>query len=313
MLPLDRVVFNVLLLLCSVTPSLAEEIINFDESTRSCIAHHASDWGYYGQVSLPLAEQRRKPILLPNDWGQQHPSCGRARLAMHRQSPVEIPADLPTQAVRDVVFPNRCRAHFTIEHNCHTVQATLVTAPRETEPMLRVGDRYYRLLQFHIHTPSEHVFDTGGHGVTNYPAELHFVHAVIDARGQLDSSHLAVIALFFDFAPTPEQVDHLADLALTDMANTYQGSASHAVAHAEPVRIDVSSFWSGHEHGYYRYAGSLTTPPCSEIVEWIVLSEPLMIATSTFRLLQEKKLDVGFANIRPAFRPTPAHELRRHN
>ena len=57
-------------------------------------------------------------------------------------------------------------------------------------------------------------------------------------------------------------------------------------------------------------AGSLTTPPCSETVEWLVIEEPLVISGKTYEAIQTAKLDVGIANARPPALPTPEHKLR---
>ena len=77
----------------------------------------------------------------------------------------------------------------------------------------------------------------------------------------------------------------------------------------ESIHVELSRLARG-DQPYRRYKGSLTTPRCSDVVEWIVIAEPLVIGLDTFRSMQGAKLDVGFANARPPFLPTGLHQVR---
>ncbi|MHA6287260.1 carbonic anhydrase [Maricaulis sp. CAU 1757] len=108
----------------------------------------------------------------------------------------------------------------------------------------------YDLLQFHFHAMSEHTVDGEA-----YPLEVHFVHASEDGA-------LAVVGVLYEEG---EANAALADLWAAIPAQGETGTVSD---------LDLRVFLPGSMDGF-RYAGSLTTPPCSEIVAWTVLSEPL--------------------------------------
>ena len=289
-------------------------VLDFNEQPRSCVAHADSDWGYYGQVSNPRVQDRR-PILLPLDWGRQFEDCGHMFAPMHRQSPVELPTlpdELPRKGSGEILFGRYQTHQFNVENNCHTVQATPVAKQGVLDSALVVDGTAYKLLQFHMHTLSEHVFDTGEHGTVNYPVELHFVHAAPNDDGQIDSARLAVVGLFLDIAHGEVMPERKVDTAIATMLLNLDEDVSgdHESEPQRKLSIDLNSLLANHTEKLYRYRGSLTTPPCSEVVEWIVLEKPAVISAATFQLLQQRHLDVGFANNRPPFPATRAHHLR---
>ncbi|MGR8950090.1 MAG: carbonic anhydrase family protein [Gammaproteobacteria bacterium] len=296
-------------------PAPAESyVLNFDEQARSCVAHADSDWGYYGQVSNPR-QNDRKPILLPLDWGRQFEDCGHMYAPMHRQSPIELPAiadEMPAKDNSEVVFGNYPQRDFVAENNCHTVQATPVPYSDQSQTSLIIDGVAYRLLQFHLHTPSEHVFDIGEHGTVNYPVEIHFVHAATADNGKIDGGRLAVVGLLLDIAHGDVLPERTIDTALATMALNLESTQSTPAdgPNQSRLHVDLNKLLVSHTDELYHYRGSLTTPPCSEIVDWLVLSKPAVISKATYQLVQARKLDVGFANNRPPIVATRAHHLR---
>lgn len=106
------------------------------------------------------------------------------------------------------------------------------------------GGRTYMMAQVHFHAPSEMIWD----GIS-FPLEAHFVHVSKDSR-------LSVIGVFFQEGAFNEQLQKLIDAAK---------GRTDAV-------VDIPQFYSG--NGTVRmFGGSLTTPPCSEGVKWIVSGE----------------------------------------
>jgi len=125
---------------------------------------------------------------------------------------------------------------------------------------LTVDGTTYDLLQFHFHTPSEHTVDGSA-----YPAEVHFVHAAEDGS-------LAVIGVFIE------------EGAASDALAPFWDDLS-AIEEAPVEDIDVDALLPG-DKTYYTYDGSLTTPPCSEIVTWIVMQTPTTMSAEQLDALR---------------------------
>src|SRR5262249_5343666 len=136
----------------------------------------------------------------------------------------------------------------TIVNNGHTIQ--LGFADGDT---LSMDDRKYALKQFHFHHPSEHLVEG-----KRFAMEAHFVHAGADG--------LAVIGVLM-VAGKPNAV-------FKRIVATMPSEEGPAVS-ADPA-IDPSRLLPAHR-GYFHYEGSLTTPPCSETVDWIVLTRPIEV------------------------------------
>jgi len=138
----------------------------------------------------------------------------------------------------------------TIVNNGHTIQ--LNAGQGNT---LSFGSGPYRLLQFHFHHPSEHLIRG-----KSFPMEVHFVHAHA-------SGALAVVGALM-VAGKPNRVF---SKIVTTMP-THEGEAVKADPTINPNGLLPARL------AYYRYPGSLTTPPCSETVEWLLLTDPIQVA-----------------------------------
>lgn len=118
----------------------------------------------------------------------------------------------------------------------------------------------FAFVQMHFHTPSEHLID----GIT-FPLEAHLVHQREAEDGSIE---LAVVAVLFregDENPVLRAVLGAAERATT-------AHPSHATVDvAELFRPDGLDGDEGEPHGYFAYDGSLTTPPFSENVRWLVM------------------------------------------
>ena len=139
---------------------------------------------------------------------------------------------------------------------------------------LTLDDRQYDLLQFHFHQPSEHLISGRA-----FDMEAHFVHknpttddlvvlAVLMSQGNLNQA----LDRVWDKIPYGDRTEEVSDLI-----------------------INASNLLPENISQYYRYRGSLTTPPCSEIVTWLVLKQPVEIS----KLQIARFLEIVGHNARP--------------
>ena len=180
----------------------------------------------------------------PQAWAKLHPdfaTCASGK----RQSPIDIRDGLALdlEAIR---FDYRPGA-FSVVDNGHTVQVNV--APGST---LEIMGRRYQLQQFHFHRPSEERI-----GGRRYEMSAHFVHK--DAEGRL-----AVVAVMLE-----RGADHPLLQAVWSNLPLEQGEEQLAPRPLDPAQLLPA------DRRYYSYMGSLTTPPCSEGVLWLVLQQPV--------------------------------------
>lgn len=175
------------------------------------------------------------------------------------QSPVNLSAAAPAAELPDL-NPRYVPFAGTFVNNGHTLQFT----PEATTALVTIGPDAFNLVQFHFHSPAEHTLDRRA-----YPLELHFVHR--NSEGQL-----AVVGVFIE-----EGVDNPALAALLAARPTADGES-----HATQTRLDPASLLP-QDRGYYAYAGSLTTPPCTQGVRWNVLRTPIQASRAQIAALRE--------------------------
>ena len=185
----------------------------------------------------------------PVNWGKlsaDYATCDTGR----NQSPINIDSVLHAS-----LSPLKISQKFPakdIVNNGHTVQVDFTKGN-----ILVLDNALYQMKQVNFHAPSENKVNGIG-----YPLEAHFVHA--DSKG-----NLAIIAVMFkEGAENP---------ALA----TFWAQIPHEPG--EPVafkgRVTPSELMPAN-HSYYRFSGSLTTPPCSEGVRWIVMKIPMTASKS---------------------------------
>lgn len=117
---------------------------------------------------------------------------------------------------------------------------------------LTMGGKGYQLLQVHVHQPSEHLLN--GH---RFPLEIHFVHTAPDGT-------LGVVGVFAE----PGEANPVLQAVLV---------AARAAEGSDRPTLDLAGLLP-EDRGYFRYEGSLTTPPCSETVDWAVLAAPITVS-----------------------------------
>lgn len=204
----------------------------------------------------------------PAKWASLSPAyatCGSGK----SQSPVDLtPANAKGDSSIVKLAYNMTALRMThyeqvddIIDNGHTIQISVV----EGGSLTTTKDNY-ELKQFHFHTPSEHTLD-GKH----YPMEVHFVH-------QSKAGNLAVIGMFVE-----EGADNTELAKLLNHLPAAKGESVH--------RPDVTLNPAAHlpsELPSLNYSGSLTTPPCSEGVEWFVHRHPRSAGKAQIAAIAER-------------------------
>ncbi|MGY8661632.1 carbonic anhydrase [Bradyrhizobium sp. UFLA05-109] len=183
----------------------------------------------------------------PDEWGSldaADQACGIG----HQQSPVDITGAITARQSSLVL--RWSKRPDTIVNNGHTIQLSFADGDR-----LNMGGRSYKLTQFHFHHPSEHHLEG-----KPFAMEAHFVHAA-------EGGGLAVVGVFI----APGRRNAVFNRIVSTMPEE-EGPpvpADHA--------IDPNGLLPA-ERAYFHYEGSLTTPPCSETVDWIVFARRIEAA-----------------------------------
>jgi carbonic anhydrase len=183
----------------------------------------------------------------PENWAKLpgNALCGAGR----RQSPIDIRGGIKVD-LEPIRFDYRPTG-FRITDNGHTIQVDVAEGNTIT-----VLGRKWQLEQFHFHRPSEERINGKG-----FEMSAHLVHR--DAE-----NNLAVVALLMERGPEHPVIQTLWNHLPLDTGLS-----------VEPpnVAIDLMKLLP-ERRDYYTYMGSLTTPPCSENVLWMVLKEPLPVS-----------------------------------
>jgi carbonic anhydrase len=161
----------------------------------------------------------------------------------------------------------------TIRNTGHDIEVTPACDENKTNK-ITIGDNVYKLVQLHFHVPSEHSIP----GVAAV-AEMHILHQLIKGSGD-ENAVIGVMLTKGNEYPALKPV--FANLPETVCAAT------------KLLPIEFDQLLPKTKFGYYTYAGSLTTPPCTPSVIWYVLGAPQTILGSDW-----EKLRALGANARP--------------
>ena len=184
----------------------------------------------------------------PEHWGEIKNDYCKCK-AGDSQSPVGI--SITEKAPLDNIYFNYYSTPLKIINNGHTIQINCGKGSS-----ISIGNKQYELLQFHFHNPSEHRING-----QSYPMEAHFVHRGEDGK-------LAVVGVLMEEGKSNDFIR-----TLWNNLPKEEGK-EHVVT---DVKINANQLMPKNTN-YYNYSGSLTTPPCSEIVNWIVLKTPVEIS-----------------------------------
>jgi carbonic anhydrase len=186
----------------------------------------------------------------PANWSKLRPDYGTCATGK-RQSPIDIREGIIKVDLEPIKF-NYKPTQFRITDNGHTIQVDVGEGNT-----IKVMGREFQLVQFHFHRPSEERING-----KSFDMVVHLVHKDDDGK-------LAVIAVLLQ-----KGSEHPLIQTLWNNMPLERGQS------LEPaVAIDLNQLLPPAENrAYYTYMGSLTTPPCSEDVLWMVMKQPVQVS-----------------------------------
>ncbi len=204
---------------------------------------HQAHWDYMG-------------IDGPEHWGMLEAGymvCEKGR----EQSPIDVKTSQGSEVPSSLVFHYQSSPVHVV-NNSHTLQVNY-----KAGSMVLFNGQKYELRQFHFHDPSEHHIDG-----KSYPIEMHLVHQSL-------SGHLLVIGVLVQ---SGEQ-----NPILDQAGKWIEQKLGHRIPiEGEDIRsglvLNMKDLLPKDTTHFYSYHGSLTTPPCSEGVQWIILKEPIEVS-----------------------------------
>jgi carbonic anhydrase len=200
----------------------------------------------------------------PEQWGDLADEFDMCRRGLN-QSPVDLVADLDV-ALPELKFEYTKVGGLKEVNTGHAIQDSVIPGNYFWVKGIR-----FELKQFHFHSPSEHLVNG-----KPYPMEVHLVH-------QNDRGEYAVVSMFFEEGARNEIIDRLPSFRASRGEDPYGDPFDYNLLF--PNRTD-----------YFHYNGSLTTPPCSEGVAWIVIKQPIIVSADQITHYHDL---LGFDNNRP--------------
>ena len=187
------------------------------------------------------------------------PNSGKCKTG-RSQSPILLDSGINQTSAGSLSF-TATESEGTLENRGTAIEVV------DVEGSLDYAGRTYELDNFHFHTPSEHRISK-----EHYPVEMHMVHK--DTSGQI-----IVLGFVMQLSATRSSV-----LPQVALANVSQVSAGQSIMTGPLDFSEIIDYVRTKR--FYQYGGSLTTPPCTEGVQWLVGTKPLSLDVGTYNALK---------------------------
>ncbi|XP_058076434.1 alpha carbonic anhydrase 7-like [Magnolia sinica] len=220
----------------------------------------------------------------PENWGDIHEEW-----AMCKNGDMQSPIDLLHERVQVVSHLRRLKRRYkpsnaTLKNRGHDIMLKWVNGAGS----IHVNGTEYVLRQCHWHSPSEHTING-----KSYDLEVHMVHE--SSNGQV-----AVVGIMYKIGRPDsfllELMEHIRSIAdIHEMERD--------VGVVNPRHLKMGS------RKYYRYLGSLTTPPCKQDVIWTMFKKVRTVSREQVKLLRMAVNDNAEMNARPS---QPINEREIH-
>jgi len=235
-----------------------------DHLDTSVLVHQKNEttkhWSYEGESS-------------PEHWAEieKNSDCDGKK-----QSPVNI-IDVDSRYVSEK------NLNLKIDYNSKTIINDIINNGHTVQFDFELGDsilhnnEVFNLKQIHFHEPSEHTID----GI-RFPIEIHLVH--INKTGEF--TVLSILG--------KEGKEHL-NFEFLEFFLPLENGKTKTIG--KP--FDLNSIFPSNTKDYYNYRGSLTTPPCTETVNWIVFKQPIILSLSQVLKLKNNMPLNNYRNEQP--------------
>lgn len=232
----------------------------------------------------------------PSDWGRVKPAYSAC--SGKNQSPINI-------IYKKTVLNQKMQLHSQ-EYN-EVVNATLINWGHIIAlhydghvGWMEINGTKYTFKQMHWHTPSEHLING-----RRYAAELHLVHEAEDRSA-------AVIAILYRYGNSSAEFDPF----LTKLGQAFKKLSKEKSDKEHVTQVNVGMFstkpLTQNSRIYFRYAGSFTTPPCTENVIWTVLGRVRFISKKQVEALKAPLMPGYKDNARPK-QPLNGRKIEVHD
>ncbi|KAJ3253543.1 hypothetical protein HDU77_004509 [Chytriomyces hyalinus] len=224
------------------------DVISTHGLEKQSLQRRASSWSYEGDTGAAK-------------WGAlSYDTCATGRF----QSPIDFKDEQFAIPHGPALTWDEWAHNTPLENTGHTVQLQFnETSARLLTRDVNGGDT--KVQQAHFHSPSEHHVNG-----KYFPLELHFVHVS-------DAKKISVIGVFFELGPWNPWLDQFItqipehEHQQNKLEHLYMGSMYEALM----------------ERNYFSYSGSLTVPPCTEEVLWMVAREPVTVSDAQLALIRD--------------------------
>jgi carbonic anhydrase len=219
------------------------------QGTPEAHAQTEGHWSYAGDTG-------------PQAWGRLSKDFNVCAIGK-RQSPINIEEASTLQGPAEPLQFNYQPSKGTVVNNGHTIQVDLAGEAGTNDLTVR-GSRF-KLMQFHFHTPSEEQVNGVGFAMV-----AHLLH-------KNEAGQLAVVAVLLE----PGTAN-----SLIHQVWTYMPLDSGDRVSIPAGLIDLNALLPKDQR-YYQFMGSLTTPPCTEGVLWMVMKQPTPISKEQIKLFTQ--------------------------
>jgi carbonic anhydrase len=195
----------------------------------------------------------------PQNWGRLKPEFNVCAIGK-RQSPINIQEGNTLAGPAEPVQFKYTPSNGTVVNNGHTIQVNV-----DGDNSITVRGSRYQLLQFHFHTPSEEQVN-----YKRFAMVAHLVH-------KNDEGQLAVVAVLLEQGESNALINKVWTYMPLDAGDSVRMPAS---------LLDLNEILPKDQR-YYQFMGSLTTPPCTEGVLWMVLKQPVQLSQAQYKLFTQ--------------------------